>query len=262
MGSTTRYYHKYGVGSTVYIKDEANKKGKLEAVHLKKINIVPHGNSYTGFGTTYNYVDTFNRVWLEHELVYLEDAIVLANNYFDRMGLPTTGSVTIGDQTFIVGQKEVIKPDSAVTVMAATHRHNFDILSSGSQMILSINDFVGDPRVFLNGQKLGPEDFEVLENKIQITRSIESGDVVIVESTAATEIFTPVDSSVFNHQTENNNNTFTIEQYNPGTVTVYFNGQRLEDKDVVEISPTEIQVLTEIRVGDDIIVDYEAADNC
>lgn len=74
------------VGERVYIKRKAL-QGKVESVVLKRINgVFP---KYEGFNTAIqpdvNYVDTFNRVWLEDELVSQERAIDLARIYLENI---------------------------------------------------------------------------------------------------------------------------------------------------------------------------------
>lgn len=61
----------FSIGSKVYIKEEAN-KGVFEAVVIKRINRV---------SGIINYVDTFNRIWLENELVAQSVAQSLAKTY-------------------------------------------------------------------------------------------------------------------------------------------------------------------------------------
>lgn len=74
------------VGNRVYIKRKAL-VGKIESVIIKRINgVFP---KYEGFNTAIqpeiNYVDTFNRVWLEHELVTQENAFDLARIYLENI---------------------------------------------------------------------------------------------------------------------------------------------------------------------------------
>jgi len=59
-------------GDVVYIKFKA-RRGKLEKVYIKKINVV----------TLYdwNYQDTQNRIWLEYEICELAEANQIIENY-------------------------------------------------------------------------------------------------------------------------------------------------------------------------------------
>lgn len=77
---------RFMVGERVYIKRKAL-QGKVESVVLKRLNgVFPR---YEGFNTAIqpdiNYVDTFNRVWLEDELVSQERAIDLARIYLENI---------------------------------------------------------------------------------------------------------------------------------------------------------------------------------
>jgi hypothetical protein len=74
------------VGDRVYIKKKAL-VGVIESVVIKRINgVFPN---YEGFNTAIypdvNYVDMFNRVWLEYELVTQENAFDLARIYLENI---------------------------------------------------------------------------------------------------------------------------------------------------------------------------------
>lgn len=74
------------VGNRAYIRRKAL-KGTMESVIIKRINgVFP---KYKGFNTAIqpdiNYVDTFNRVWLEDELVSQEHAIDLSRIYLENI---------------------------------------------------------------------------------------------------------------------------------------------------------------------------------
>lgn len=74
------------VGDRVFIRRKAH-LGVIESVIIKRINgVFP---KYEGFNTAIqpdvNYVDTFNRVWLEDELVTQENAIDLARIYLENI---------------------------------------------------------------------------------------------------------------------------------------------------------------------------------
>lgn len=80
-----RYPLKFAIGSKAYRKDKARNKGKLEAVVIKKANRVVSSPFVKGAYYEINYVDTFNRVWLENELVWQSEAISLATAYWERI---------------------------------------------------------------------------------------------------------------------------------------------------------------------------------
>lgn len=78
------FFIKFALGSRVFIKKKA-KLGILESVVLKKVNRVePDNYSYNGIQPVINYVDTFNRVWIEDELIGESLAIDLAKIYWYR----------------------------------------------------------------------------------------------------------------------------------------------------------------------------------
>ena len=68
-----RYSVPFGEREIVYLKHRAE-KGFLEKVAIKRINLV---------GSVFNYVDSTNRVWLENELLWHNDALALAIAYWE-----------------------------------------------------------------------------------------------------------------------------------------------------------------------------------
>ena len=78
-----KYSHLYGIGSVVYIRKKAQYKGKLEPIVIKKVNKVsPIANTVQHL---FNYVDTFNRVWMEDELSWQPEAVALAREYWENI---------------------------------------------------------------------------------------------------------------------------------------------------------------------------------
>jgi len=75
------YIYKFNIGSRVYIKYKAG-RGILESVVIKKVNLV---DVYSTEKQILNYVDTFNRVWMEDELLWKTDALVIAEAYLERV---------------------------------------------------------------------------------------------------------------------------------------------------------------------------------
>jgi hypothetical protein len=74
------------VGDRAFVRRKA-RLGKMESVTIKRINgVFP---KYEGFNTAIqpdiNYVDTFNRVWMEEELASQENAIDLARIYLENI---------------------------------------------------------------------------------------------------------------------------------------------------------------------------------
>jgi hypothetical protein len=74
------------VGDRAFVRRKA-RLGKMESVTIKRINgVFP---KYEGFNTAIqpdiNYVDTFNRVWMEEELASQENAIDIARIYLENI---------------------------------------------------------------------------------------------------------------------------------------------------------------------------------
>lgn len=73
----------FKVGSRVYIKQKS-KNGILESVVLKKVYRTMPNIAY-GVKPVISYVDTLNRVWIEDELAYEEDAKSWYHLYWTRI---------------------------------------------------------------------------------------------------------------------------------------------------------------------------------
>lgn len=66
---------KYDVRDVVYTKHGAN-RGKLQDIFIKKINLITLYD--------YNYQDQTNRIWLEDELLTLEEAETIISRFKQR----------------------------------------------------------------------------------------------------------------------------------------------------------------------------------
>lgn len=85
VDATAIYLVKFDLGSKVYVKKKAF-RGMLDPVVIKKINRVELTRPFvTGVGAVVNYVDTFNRVWIEDELVNQETALDLAILHWENI---------------------------------------------------------------------------------------------------------------------------------------------------------------------------------
>jgi hypothetical protein len=85
LGLYKNYTILFLVGSRVYVKRKA-RLGVMEPVVLKRINRVAlESASYRGVQPEINYVDTFNRVWMENELLSEENAVDLARKYWGNI---------------------------------------------------------------------------------------------------------------------------------------------------------------------------------
>ncbi len=76
------YQVDYAVGQRVYVKQKAKTEGILASIVIKETT----RNEYTDFsGHVVGYVDTFNRFWLEEELVTLSTAADFAKLYWAQV---------------------------------------------------------------------------------------------------------------------------------------------------------------------------------
>lgn len=81
-----KYPHKFGINSSVYVKKKAQNKGILERLIVKKVNrVLSSSPTKAGIKGDFNYIDTFNRVWMEEELVWQPDAVALATAYWENI---------------------------------------------------------------------------------------------------------------------------------------------------------------------------------
>lgn len=75
----------FSIGDQAWIKYKAI-KGILEWIIIKKIKIFDY--SYNGEGPcTILYVDTFNALYNEEDLIYYEDALALVEAFYERRRL-------------------------------------------------------------------------------------------------------------------------------------------------------------------------------
>lgn len=86
LGMQQRLIVRFLVGERVYIRKKAH-LGVIESVVIKRINgVFP---KYEGFNTAIqpdvNYVDTFNRIWFEDELISQENAVDIARIYLENI---------------------------------------------------------------------------------------------------------------------------------------------------------------------------------
>lgn len=90
----------FPVGSKAYIKKKAL-IGILESIIIKKIyRTMPQKYTYQGISPTVSYVDTFNRVWIEEELTWKENAIDFAKIHWKRLEQKLENECFINDPCF------------------------------------------------------------------------------------------------------------------------------------------------------------------
>lgn len=79
------FFSNFLAGSRVYIKKKS-KFGVLESVVIKKVHLVtPEKSTYEGVYSVVSYVDTFNRIWMEDEIISKEEALNYAKNYWTQV---------------------------------------------------------------------------------------------------------------------------------------------------------------------------------
>ena len=84
-GSRPDYEMMYGVGERVWMAGKA-RIGKIESVVIKRSGRKMGGRiSYCGVNWQATYTDTFNRVWMEHELVTEQQAMNYVDSYNERI---------------------------------------------------------------------------------------------------------------------------------------------------------------------------------
>lgn len=85
VNASAVYLVRFDVGSKVYVRKKAF-RGVLDPVAIKRINRVELTRPFTnGVGAAINYVDTFNRVWMEEELVNQETAVDMATLHWENL---------------------------------------------------------------------------------------------------------------------------------------------------------------------------------
>jgi hypothetical protein len=83
---TKRWPVRFGVGTSPYVIAAA-RRGKLERVTIKKIIRTRASN---GLYPVFNYMDSFNELWLDNELCWQSDAVLLATQYWERVVVAQT----------------------------------------------------------------------------------------------------------------------------------------------------------------------------
>ena len=72
----------FSIGDTAWLKYKAE-KGILESIVIKKIRLVDF--TYKGLGLAYIlYVDTFNALYNDYDLIYYADAVAIAQDFLNR----------------------------------------------------------------------------------------------------------------------------------------------------------------------------------
>jgi len=72
--------HKYNVGDILYYLPKAE-KGKLEKIVVKKVHVVRFIETYGQ--PKFLYIDTYNSIYNEYDLVYEGEALLIAKTYYE-----------------------------------------------------------------------------------------------------------------------------------------------------------------------------------
>ena len=78
---TINYPHKWSPGDILFSKQKAL-MGIFEKVAIKQVKLIM--NSTTAGKMIFIYVDTFNSLWNENDLVQEYDALLIAKMYYER----------------------------------------------------------------------------------------------------------------------------------------------------------------------------------
>jgi hypothetical protein len=89
ISDTETITYKFGIGQIAYSRQKAEREGVLEAVSIASVNPITStpespGVTYVGvYENLFQYFDTFNRLWFEEDLVWLDEALELAIEYWE-----------------------------------------------------------------------------------------------------------------------------------------------------------------------------------
>lgn len=87
--------YRFAIGDTCFLKFRAI-KGKLEKIVIKEIRVV--ANDYTNGIVKIMYLDTFNALYGELDLITEKEAILLAKQYYEYQILLNISAKTTCDQ--------------------------------------------------------------------------------------------------------------------------------------------------------------------
>lgn len=74
--------YKYKVGDVCFLRFRAQ-KGKLEKIVIKEVRVV--SNKFTSGAVKFMYIDTFNAIYGEEDLVTEKEAILIAKSYYEYL---------------------------------------------------------------------------------------------------------------------------------------------------------------------------------
>jgi len=84
---TINYPHKWSPGDILFSKQKAL-LGQFEKVAIKQVRLIM--NAGTAGKMIFIYVDTFNSLWNEYDLIQEYDALLIAKMYYENKIVETT----------------------------------------------------------------------------------------------------------------------------------------------------------------------------
>jgi len=86
---TINYPHKWSVGDILFSKQKAL-IGQFEKVAIKEVRLIMNANTFGKM--IFIYVDTFNSLWNENDLIQEYDALLIAKMYYEKKIIETTNA--------------------------------------------------------------------------------------------------------------------------------------------------------------------------
>jgi hypothetical protein len=102
--------YRFKVGDTCFLRFRAM-KGKLEKIVIKEVRVV--SNDYTYGAVKFMYIDTFNAIYGEEDLMTEKEAILLAKQYYQYQILLNIDAKTVCTQR-PQGKNSFLAPNSVV----------------------------------------------------------------------------------------------------------------------------------------------------
>ena len=86
---TNNYPHKWSVGDILFSKQKAM-VGQFEKIAIKEVRLIMNNSTFGKM--VFIYVDTFNSLWNEWDLVQEYDALIIAKMYYEKQIAITTNA--------------------------------------------------------------------------------------------------------------------------------------------------------------------------
>lgn len=102
--------YRFAIGDTCFLRFRAM-KGKLEKIVIKEVRVV--SNDYTYGAVKFMYIDTFNAIYGEEDVMTEKEAILLAKQYYQYQILLNIDAKTVCTQR-PQGKNSFLAPNSVV----------------------------------------------------------------------------------------------------------------------------------------------------